>query len=140
MNAKKLRGILIFWCLFIGIGAVAGAIGMLVDTTGKAMGMDALLPAFQVLPFAPVLFQNFLFPGISLFIVNGLTQLVTAAFLFRKHRLGGRFGLACGIILMLWICIQFCIFPLNFMSTIYFVFGALEAATAIALIRKERSK
>ena len=113
---------------------------MFADTTGKAMGMDGLLPAFQVLPFAPVLFQSFLFPGISLLIVNGLTQLVTAVFLFRKHRLGAPFGLACGVILMLWICIQFCIFPLNFMSTLYFIFGALEAATGIALIRKERVK
>ena len=38
------RKILIFWTLFIGIGAVAGAIGMLVDPSGKAMGMDAMLP------------------------------------------------------------------------------------------------
>ena len=55
------RKILIFWTLFIGIGAVAGAVGMLADPSGKAMGMDAMLPYFQVLPFADVLFQNFIF-------------------------------------------------------------------------------
>ncbi len=38
------RKFLIFWTLLIGIGAVAGSIGMLVDPTGKAIGMDAMLP------------------------------------------------------------------------------------------------
>ena len=39
---------LLFWTLFIGIGAVAGAVGMISDPSGKAMGMDAMLPYFQV--------------------------------------------------------------------------------------------
>ncbi len=49
------RRILIFWTLFIGIGAVAGAFGMLTDPGGKAMEMDGMLPYFKVLPFADVL-------------------------------------------------------------------------------------
>lgn len=32
------RKALIFWTLFIGIGAVCGAVGMLVDPSGKAFG------------------------------------------------------------------------------------------------------
>lgn len=31
------RKILIFWTLFIGIGAVEGSVGLLSDPTGKAM-------------------------------------------------------------------------------------------------------
>ena len=38
---------LLFWMLFIGLGAVAGASGMLLDPSGKAMGMDAMLPFFR---------------------------------------------------------------------------------------------
>ena len=34
---------------------------MLLDPTGKAMGMDAMLPYFQVLPFAKILFQGCMF-------------------------------------------------------------------------------
>ena len=45
------RRILISWTLFIGLGAVAGALAMLLDPSGKSMGMDAMLPYFQVLPF-----------------------------------------------------------------------------------------
>lgn len=129
MRYNKTRKALIFWCLFIGIGAVAGAIGMLVDPTGKAMGMDKMLPYFQVLPFADILFQNFIFSGISLLIVNGITNIIATILLLKKKKLGIILGGTWGITLMLWIVIQFIIFPINFMSTIYFIFGFIQAIT-----------
>lgn len=129
---KTARRLLIFWTLFIGLGAVAGASGMLLDPTGKAMGMDAMLPYFQKLPFADVLFQNYTFPGFALLFVNGTTNLTAAALLFAKKKSGVFLGGLFGITLMLWICIQFYMFPLNFMSTIYFVFGFLQAVTGYA--------
>ena len=129
---KIARGLLIFWTLFIGLGAVAGSIGMFVDTTGKAMGMDVTLPYFQKLPFAEYVFQDFLFPGIALLIVNGISNLTAAALLIAKKKSGIICGGVFGITLMLWICIQFYMFPLNFMSTIYFVFGFLQAVTGYA--------
>ena len=112
MNKKYniARKILIFWTLFIGIGAVAGAVGMLVDPSGKAMGMDALLPYFQVLPFADVLFQNFIFSGVMLLIINGITNLVAAGLLFARKKAGIILGMTFGITLMLWIII--CYFPI----------------------------
>ncbi len=126
------RGFLLFWCLFIGVGAVAGAVGMLVAPDGSALGMQTMLPCFQVLPFADVLFQDFVFPGIALLCVNGLPNLLAAALMLGKKRAGVTLGGILGITLMLWICIQFFIFEFNFMSTSYFVFGALQAATGYA--------
>lgn len=126
------RKILIFWTLFIGIGAVAGAVGMLVAPSGKAMGMDAMLPYFQVLPFADVVFQDFTFSGWALLIVNGLTNLTAAVLLLRNKRSGTVLGGIFGVTLMLWICIQFYMFPLNFMSTAFFIFGLCQAATGYA--------
>ena len=126
------RRFLIFWTLFIGIGAVAGAMGMLIDPSGKAMGMDAMLPYFQKLPFAEIIFQDLTFSGWALLIVNGLTNLTAAALLFARKRSGVILGGIFGVTLMLWICIQFYMFPLNFMSTIYFVFGFCQAATGYA--------
>ena len=123
---------LLFWTLFVGIGAVAGAAAMLIDPSGKIMGMDAMLPYFQVLPFADVLFQNFIFSGIALLIVNGLSNLTAAALLLAKKKCGAVLGGIFGVTLMLWICIQFYMFPLNFMSTIYFIFGFCQAATGYA--------
>ena len=129
---QRARKGLIFWTLFIGLGAVAGAAGMLLDPSGKAMGMDAMLPYFQVLPFAEIVFQDFTFSGWALLIVNGLTNLTAAGLLLRKKPAGVVLGGIFGITLMLWICIQFYMFPLNFMSTIYFLFGAAQAATGYA--------
>ena len=106
--------------------------GMIVDPSGKTLHMDGMLPYFQKLPFADVLFRDFLFSGFALLIVNGLTNLIAAVLLFRKKKLGVILGGIFGVTLMLWICIQFYMFPLNFMSTIYFVFGMCQAVTGHA--------
>lgn len=82
------RRILIFWTLFIGVGAVGGA----------------------------------------LLIVNGLTNLTAAALLLARKSAGVVLGGSFGVTLMLWIGIQFYMFPLNFMSAIYFIFGLCQAA------------
>ena len=102
---------------------------MLVAPDGSALGMQAMLPYFQVLPFAEYLYQDFIFSGIALLIVNGITNLIAAGLLFAKKKAGILCGGLFGITLMLWICIQFVIFPMNFMSTIYFIFGLLQAIT-----------
>ena len=129
---KIARRWLLFWTLFIGLGAVAGALGMLLDPSGRALGMDAMLPYFQVLPFADVVFQDFTFSGWALLIVNGLTNLTAAGLLLARKRAGVILGGVFGVTLMLWICIQFYMFPPNFMSTIYFFFGLAQAATGWA--------
>lgn len=126
------RKLLIFWTFFIGLGAVAGAAAMLIDPSGRALGMDAMLPYFQVLLFAEVLFQNFIFSGCALLIVNGLSNLTAACLLLAKKKAGVVLGGVFGVTLMLWICIQFYIFPLNFMSMLYFLFGLCQAATGYA--------
>lgn len=131
-RAERARKILIFWTLFIGVGAVAGSAAMLIDPSGRALGMDAMLPYFQVLPFADKLFQNFTFSGAALLIVNGLSNLTAAGLLLAKKKAGVALGGLFGVTLMLWICIQFVIFPMNFMSTSYFVFGLCQAATGYA--------
>lgn len=129
---NRARKILIFWTLFIGIGAVAGAAGMLIDPSGKAMKMNAMLPYFKKLPFSDILFKDFTFSGISLLIVNGITNLTAAVLLIKNKRTGIILGCVFGITLMLWICIQFYMFPLNFMSTAYFIFGLCQAVTGYA--------
>jgi len=123
---------LIFWCLFIGIGAVAGSTAMFIAPDGSILGMSGMLPYFQVLPFADVLFQDFLFSGIALLIVNGLSNLTAAALLLAKKKAGIVLGGVFGVTLMLWICIQFYMFPANFMSTIYFIFGLIQSLTGFA--------
>lgn len=126
---RPARRALLFWAIFIGIGAVAGSSAMLIDPSGGMMGMDAMLPYFQKLPFAEIVFQDFVFSGISLLIVNGISNLTAAGLLIANKRIGAVLGGVFGITLMLWICIQFYMFPLNFMSTAYFIFGFIQAIT-----------
>lgn len=121
------RGFLIFWTLFIGLGAAAGSTGMFCDPSGKAMGMDTMLPYFEKLPFADIFFNDYTIPGYALLFVNGITNLTAAALLFTRNKAGEVLGGVFGITLMLWICIQFYIFPLNFMSSIYFLFGLFQS-------------
>jgi len=123
---KRLRNIQLFWGLFIGIGAFAGASGMISDPSGAALGLVEWLHFFQKLPFAEIFFQNLLFPGIALLTVNGLSNTISVILIFRRNKYAALSGMICGIILMLWICVQFYIFPLNFMTTLYFVFGILQ--------------
>lgn len=126
---RPARRALLFWTIFIGIGAVAGASAMFIDPSGGLMGMDAMLPYFQKLPFAEIVFQDFVFSGISLLIVNGISNLTAAGLLIANKRIGAVLGGVFGITLMLWICIQFYMFPPNFMSTAYFIFGFIQAIT-----------
>lgn len=129
---RTARDILIFQTLFIGLGAVGGAVTMLANPDGSLTGMAGMLPYFRVLPFADVLFQNLIFSGFALLIVNGLSNICAAVLLIKNRRSGVILGGIFGVTLMLWIVIQFIIFPLNFMSTTYFVFGFLQASVGYA--------
>ena len=141
MNKLKiLRYISIFWSLFIGIGALGGSTMMFIEPTGKIWDMYLLLPGMQKLPFPDILFQNFIFPGIALLCVNGITNFVSFYLIYTKHRYAALSAMFCGIILMLWITVQFVIWPFNFMSGIYFLFGLLQAFTGYGYWKKQTLK
>ena len=91
---KQLRKWQLFWSAFIGLGAYWGAAMMFIDPTGVKWGMEALLPLLQQLPLADVFFQNFIWSGIVLLLVNGVTNTVAFILLAKKAPFGsfGRFG------------------------------------------------
>lgn len=129
MRYKITKKILIFWCLFIGIGALLGSICMFIDPTGKLLQMENLLPYFKVLPFSDILFKNYIFPGISLLIINGISNLTAVYFLIKNKKLGIILGTIFGFTLMLWITIQFIILPTNALSISFFIFGLIQLVT-----------
>lgn len=131
---EKARIILIVQTAFIGIGALGGAIAMFIDPTGQSTGMAGLIPGLNKLPFADLLFKNLIFSGISLLIVNGLSNLTAMFLLLERKHIGAKLGFAFGITLMLWITIQFFIYPFNFMSTAYFILGLLQTIVGYAAI------
>lgn len=126
MRYKRTKKILMFWCVFVGIGALFGSICMFIDPTGKLLQMNNLLPYFKVLPFSEVLFQNYIFSGISLLIINGMSNLTAAYLIAKDKRIGIILGTIFGFTLMLWITIQFIILPTNKLSITFFIIGILQ--------------
>ena len=126
-----------FLTLFIGIGAVVGALMMWIDPTGKMWGMDPLLEMLrEKMPCPDIFFRSFIPSGFVLLAVNGITQFAAYWLLRAKHRLAPYATLACGLILMAWIILEWYIFGFNFLSNLYFAFGVTESA--ISLLSKCR--
>lgn len=126
MRYKKYKNILLIICLFVGIGALFGSICMFIDPSGNILDMNNLLPYFKVLPFSDILFTNYIFSGISLLIVNGITNLTASYLIIKDKKIGFILGTIFGITLMLWIMIQFIILPFNKLSTTFFIIGLLQ--------------
>lgn len=86
MRLKVTRILLLFWTIFIGVGAYIGGICMLIKPDGSLLQMQAMLPYFQVLPFSDILFQDYIFSGIMLIIVNGISNTIATYFLFKIRK------------------------------------------------------
>lgn len=128
-----------FLTLFIGIGAVIGAVMMWIDPSGKMWGMEPLLEMLRAkMPWPDVFFKDFIPSGFVLLALNGITQFAAAILLFKNHPLAYWAVLACGIILMLWIVLEWWVWGFNAMSNIFFVLGLVEAVAAVVSLRKLR--
>ncbi|MGN1060711.1 MAG: hypothetical protein ACI4QN_03170 [Candidatus Coproplasma sp.] len=126
MRLKVFKVLLLILTLFIGIGAFWGGICMLIKPDGSLVYLDTLLPYFQVLPFADVLFQDYIFAGIMLIIINGVTNIIATVFILKNKRIGFVLGTVFGLTLMLWITIQFIIFPFFAVDLVFFILGFLQ--------------
>lgn len=126
MRLKIFKVLLLILTIFVGVGAVFGGVCMLIEPDGRLVFLDTMLPYFQVLPFAEVLFQDYVFSGIMLILINGVTNLVATVLILKNKRSGYALGTVFGITLMLWISIQFVIFPFFAIDLVYFIIGALQ--------------
>ena len=123
--------------LFIAVGAVGGAVMMWMDPSGAGWGGVPMLDILRAkMPWPDIFFKDFIPSGFALLAVNGLTQLLAALMLFKKHRLAYWACLACGIILMLWIVLEWWVWGFVALSNIYFVLGLVEAVAAFIMIRR----
>ena len=102
---------------------------MFIDPSGKLMMMDNMLPYFKTLPFSKILFKNYIFSGVSLLIVNGISNIIASYFLIKNKKIGIILGTIFGFTLMLWISIQFVIFPFNLLSFSFFIIGIIQLIT-----------
>lgn len=138
MKYETLRKWLLFWSAFIGLGAYWGAAMMFIDPTGAMWGMEPLLPMLRRLPFSDFFFRDFIWSGVVLLCVNGLTNTVAFALLLKRHRLASPACIGCGAVLVVWIVAEFFIFGFNPLSDIYLVFGLVQFGTGVWAFRTER--
>ena len=124
--------------LFIGIGAVGGAVMMWIDPSGVSWGGEPMLELLRdKMPCPDVFFRDFIPSGFVLLAVNGLPQLAAATLLFKKHRFAPYAVLACGIILMLWIVLEWWVWGFNAICNLYFGLGLAETLLDVVYIKRK---
>lgn len=139
MKQRIFKTSLIILSLFVGLTALyGGTLMLLYPQDGGPMQMGAVIQYFQVLPLSKLLFQNFIFPGISLLLVNCLTQVFSFFMIVKSNKKAALYTLISAILLMLWICIQFIILPSNPLSTFYFIVGLIEAVISLLYFKEQR--
>ncbi len=116
----------------IGVGAVAGGLGLALDPSGESLGMP--LELLEETPFA-----TFLVPGIVLFAVNGLGSLTGAIASFVRHRYAGHAAIALGVFLIAWILVQVYWFAgFHWLHWLYLGLGIVELALGWSVRRSVR--
>ena len=124
--------------LFIAVGAIGGAVMMWVDPSGVSWGGEPMLDLLRAkMPWPEILFKSFIPSGFALLAVNGLPQLLAALMLFKKHPWAYWAVLACGILLMLWIALEWWIWGFVALSNVYFVLGLVETVCAVIALRNK---
>ena len=123
--------------LFIAVGAVGGAVMMWMDPSGVSWGGEPMLDLLRnKMPWPDVLFKNFIPSGFALLAANGLTQLLAALMLFKNPPWAYWAVLVCGVILMLWIVLEWYVWGFVALSNIFFVLGLVEVIGAVCCIRR----
>jgi hypothetical protein len=111
--------------LFLGIGALAGGIALVMQPDGSIMHFEA-----SILAGSP--FTDFLVPGLILGGLFGVGSLVTAAMGLRRHPLAPFLAFAIGCGQMIWIVIELAIIKeFSFLHPLMFVTGLVIAVAAV---------
>ena len=93
---KRARTTALVLLLFLGITALGGALGMILNPDGQGMGMPP-----EMLDHTP--FDSFLIPALILGTFNGLLSLVFAVLIIRHNPLESWFVLFQGATLFIWL-------------------------------------
>lgn len=113
--------------IFVGISAAISGALLILFPSGEFFQMP-----LGMLKNSP--FQDFLIPGIILFLVNGIGQLLAGILTFRKRTSAGYAGATFGIGMMIWIFVQVnMIGGGHILQYSYFFIGVIETALAFLI-------
>ena len=118
--------------VFNGLSALAGGYGLINDPTGKALQMDHTM-------LANTPFDNFLIPGLFLFIINGIGNATGAVLTMTTFKHTASVAALFGLILMIWIISQVSwIGYQSFLQPLYFTTGLAQFMAAYFCMKQEK--
>jgi hypothetical protein len=130
----KKRGKLILGIiqLIVAVGALPAGYLLFSQPDGHAMHMSV-----DMLAGSP--FKDFFIPGLFLFIVNGVFNLMSSVLAFLKYRHTALLGLLLGFILIVWISVQVYSVGLNhFLQPLYFFIGLGEILLSFLIFKGDK--
>lgn len=128
---KTLYRILFILHTFVGVGALVGGIAAILNPH-QPLGMPV-----EALKNSP--FNNFLIPGIILFAVIGLGNIIAAFLVLKKSKMMGFISsiFSCGLVIFIVVqCIM--LNTVHFLHVIYFSIGLVEFVLSAIIMFKQR--
>lgn len=124
---KKIYGLLFGLHLFVGIGAMVGGLAAITNPQSP-LGISV-----EVLKNSP--FSNYLIPGIILFTIIGVGNVISAIMFQFKSRFQGYISSVFSWALVIWIVVQ-CIMmkDIAFLHVLFFMIGLVEAGLSMVII------
>jgi hypothetical protein len=114
---------------FVGVGALISGALLIIAPSGSLLHTPP-----EMLKGSP--FHDFLFPGIILFLVNGVGQLVAGMLTLRRHPSAGFVGAVFGMGLMIWIFVQVnMIGGGHILQYSYYFLGVVETVLSFSMHR-----
>jgi hypothetical protein len=118
--------------VFIGVGGIAGGLGLVIEPSGSNLGFQV-----ELLNKSP--FSDYLIPGIFLLTVNGIGNMAGGVFSFLRNRHADMCAMALGAFLMIWIAAQVYWIGLTiWLQPLFFGLGVVELLLGLILWRIER--
>jgi hypothetical protein len=128
---KKLYGLLFTLHAFVGVGGMAGGFAAIKEP------QNPLGAPIELLKNSP--FDNFLIPGIILFTIIGLGNVISALVVWSKLRFHAYVSSVFSWALVIWIVVQ-CIMlnAVGFLHGLFFIIGLIEAVLSAVILIKQR--
>lgn len=128
---KKIYRIIFALHAFVGIGGMVGGLPTILNPEGP-LGIPV-----EILKNSP--FSNFLIPGIILFTIIGLGNVISAITILFKSRFQGYISSVFSWALVIWIVVQ-CIMlnAINILHIIFFVIGIVEVVLSTIILFNQK--
>lgn len=117
--------------VFVGIGAIAGGLAAITNPQ-EPLGMS-------VEPLKNSPFSNYLVPGIILFAIIGLGNIISALMFHFKSKYQGYISSVFSWALVIWIIVQ-CVMlnAVVFLHALYFTIGVIQAVLSMIILFEKR--